>query len=67
MHGINMSHPGAQEYIDSLADLYATEWKLDFLKVDCVFGQVRSPGQRTELKFYRSMTNRIRFEKRGLS
>ena len=33
-----MSHPGAEAYIESLADLYASEWALDFLKVDCVFG-----------------------------
>lgn len=34
-----MTHPGAEAYIDSLADLYAKEWELDFLKIDCVFGQ----------------------------
>lgn len=39
VHGINMSHPASEAYIDSLADLYAHEWELDFLKVDCVFGQ----------------------------
>jgi hypothetical protein len=64
VHGINMSHPGAQEYIDSLADLYATEWKLDFLKVDCVFGQVRSANGPNRSS---GMTNRTSFETHGPS
>lgn len=38
LHGINHSHPGAGPYMASLADLYADEWQLDFLKIDCVFG-----------------------------
>ena len=34
-HAIDFSKPGAQEYIQSIADLFA-EWKIDFLKFDGV-------------------------------
>ena len=27
-----MTHPGAEAYIDSLADMYAEEWELDLLR-----------------------------------
>mmetsp|Transcript_32719 Transcript_32719/g.85646 ORF Transcript_32719/g.85646 Transcript_32719/m.85646 type:complete len:485 (-) Transcript_32719:466-1920(-) len=37
VHGINMSHPGAEPFIASLAEQYA-QWGVDMLKVDCVFG-----------------------------
>ena len=33
MLGINMTQPGAQEYYDSLAELYAS-WHVDFIKAD---------------------------------
>jgi len=33
MYGLNMSKPGAQEYLNSLLQLYA-EWGVDFIKVD---------------------------------
>lgn len=33
MYGINMSKKGAQEYLNSLLDLYS-EWDTDFIKVD---------------------------------
>ena len=33
MYGLNMSKPGAQEYLNSLLKLYV-EWGVDFLKVD---------------------------------
>jgi len=33
MYGLNMSKPGAQEYLNSLLALY-TSWGVDFLKVD---------------------------------
>lgn len=33
MFGLNMSHPGAQAYIDSLLALYAA-WDVDFIKAD---------------------------------
>ena len=33
MYGVDMSKPGAQEYYNSLADLYA-EWGVDYVKAD---------------------------------
>jgi len=36
-YGVNMSHPAAQSYYDSIVQLYA-DWELDFIKVDCIFG-----------------------------
>jgi hypothetical protein len=33
MYGINMTRPGAQEYYDSIAELYAS-WHVDFIKAD---------------------------------
>ena len=40
LHGLNYSHPGTKAYIVSLAELYSTDWELDMLKIDCVFGGV---------------------------
>ena len=33
MYGLNMKKPGAQEYLNSILELYA-EWGVDFIKVD---------------------------------
>ncbi len=33
MYGLNMAKPGAQEYLNSILDLYA-QWGVDFIKVD---------------------------------
>ena len=33
MYGVDMSKPGAQEYYNSLAELYA-EWGVDYIKID---------------------------------
>jgi len=33
MYGLNMSKPGAQEYLNSILELYAS-WDVDFIKVD---------------------------------
>ena len=33
MYGLNMSKPGAQEYLNSILKLYAS-WEVDFIKVD---------------------------------
>ncbi len=37
MYGIDLAKPGAQDYYDSIAKLYA-EWGLDFIKADDMFG-----------------------------
>jgi hypothetical protein len=36
-YGVNMSHPAAVPYYDSLISLYA-QWGVDFVKIDCIFG-----------------------------
>ncbi len=33
MYGLNMKHPGAQAYLNSLFELYAS-WEIDFVKID---------------------------------
>ena len=33
MYGVDMSKPGAQDYYDSIAQLYAS-WAVDFIKAD---------------------------------
>ncbi|HEX3083143.1 MAG TPA: glycoside hydrolase family 27 protein, partial [Pyrinomonadaceae bacterium] len=34
-YGLNVTHPAAQAYYDSLAQQYAT-WGVDFIKIDCI-------------------------------
>ena len=34
MYGLNMSKPGAQEYLNSILELYTKDWDVDFIKVD---------------------------------
>ena len=45
-HGINMSHPAAQPFYDSLAELW-TEWGTDSVKVDC--NRLKWTGARQEV------------------
>jgi hypothetical protein len=45
MYGIDMSRPGAQEYYNSLFDLYAS-WGVDFVKVD----DILSPFHEKEIE-----------------
>ena len=33
---INVSHPGGRAFYDSLYEQYLTDWKVDFIKNDCV-------------------------------
>jgi alpha-galactosidase len=35
--GVNHSHPAAQAYYDSLAELFVKDWGLDFVKFDCSY------------------------------
>jgi hypothetical protein len=42
---INVSHPGGRAFYDSLYEQYITEWKVDFVKNDCVFGIDFRPAQ----------------------
>ena len=48
MYGLNMEHPGAQAYLDSMFELYAS-WGLDFVKVD----DLSRPYYSTEIEGYR--------------
>ncbi len=45
MYGLNMSRPGAQEYLNSLFELYAS-WGVDFVKVDDLINPYGSPAYR---------------------
>jgi len=47
MWGLDMKKPGAQEYLNSLLELYAS-WGLDFLKVD----DISSPYRQAEIEGY---------------
>jgi hypothetical protein len=48
MYGLDMSKPGAQEYLNSLLDLYA-QWGVDFIKVD----DLSRPYHMAEIEGYR--------------
>lgn len=48
MYGLNMAKPGAQEYLNSLLDLYAS-WGVDFIKVD----DLSRPYSAPEVEGYR--------------
>ncbi len=47
MYGVDMSKPGAQEYYDSVMELYA-EWGVDFIKVDDISGGGKTPYYKEE-------------------
>ena len=42
---VNMSHPAGQAYFDSLYAQYYDDWRVDFIKNDCVFGNQFVPDQ----------------------
>jgi alpha-galactosidase len=48
MYGLDMHKPGAQEYLNSLLDLYAS-WGVDFIKVD----DISRPYSAAEIEGYR--------------
>ncbi len=48
MYGLNMRHPGAQQYLNSLLELYA-DWGVDFIKVD----DLSRPYSAAEVEGYR--------------
>jgi len=48
MYGLDMSKPGAQAYLNSLLDLYAS-WGVDFIKVD----DISRPYHKEEIEGYR--------------
>jgi len=47
MYGVDMSKPGAQEYYNSLAELYA-KWGVDFIKIDDIDMDEKYPYRREE-------------------
>lgn len=55
MYGVDMSKPGAQEYYDSVFDLFAT-WGVDFVKVD----DISRPYHRAEIEAVRKAIDRTR-------
>jgi hypothetical protein len=48
MYGLNMKKPGAQEYLNSILNLYA-EWNVDFIKVD----DIARPYSAAEIEGYK--------------
>lgn len=52
MYGLDMSKPGAQEYLNSILDLYAS-WGVDFIKVD----DISRPYREAEIEGYRKAIN----------
>jgi alpha-galactosidase len=57
MYGLNMSHPAAQAYLNSLFQLYAS-WGVDFVKVDDLINPYGSPAYRqSEIEGYRTAIN----------
>ncbi|HEX3029225.1 MAG TPA: carbohydrate-binding protein, partial [Clostridia bacterium] len=57
MYGLNMSHPAAQAYLNSLFQLYAS-WGVDFVKVDDLINPYGSPAYRqSEIQGYRTAIN----------
>jgi hypothetical protein len=57
MYGLNMSHPAAQAYLDSIFQLYAS-WGVDFVKVDDLINPYGSPAFRqSEVQGYRTAIN----------
>ena len=57
MYGLNMSHAGAQAYLNSLFELYAS-WGIDFVKVDDLINPYGSPAYRqSEIEAYRTAIN----------
>jgi alpha-galactosidase len=48
MYGLDMKKPGAQEYLNSLLELYAS-WGVDFIKVD----DIARPYREAEIEGYR--------------
>jgi len=49
MWGVDMTKPGAQEYYDSVAELYAS-WDVDFIKVDDMGSHLFQPAEMKALR-----------------
>ena len=52
MWGVDMTKPGAQEYYNSLFELYAS-WGVDFVKIDDIDGDPNYPYRRSEVEAVR--------------
>ena len=50
MYGVDATKPGAQEYYDSLLELYAS-WGVDFIKVDDICVKYGVPGNENTLTY----------------
>ena len=50
MYGLDATKPGAQEYYDSIIELYAS-WGVDFLKVDDICVKYGRPGDESTLAY----------------
>ncbi len=52
MYGLDMNKPGAQEYLNSIIELYK-EWDVDFIKVD----DISRPYHKAEIEGYKKAIN----------
>lgn len=50
MYGLDTTKPGAQDYYDSILELYAS-WGVDFIKVDDICVKYGRPGDESTLKY----------------
>ena len=50
MYGLDTTKPGAQEYYDSILELYAS-WGVDFIKVDDICVKYGRPGDESTLEY----------------
>jgi hypothetical protein len=55
MFGLNMSKPGAQDYLNSILKLYAS-WDVDFIKVD----DIARPYSNAEIEGYKKGHSELR-------
>ena len=52
MYGLDASRPGAQEYVDSIMELYAS-WGVDFIKIDDICVNYKVPGDESTISYCR--------------
>ena len=56
---VNASHPGAQPYYDSLAQLFVEEWGVSFVKFDCAYLPHGVESSMQELLLFASAMDKV--------
>lgn len=57
---VNASHPGAQPYYDSLAQLFVEEWGVSFVKFDCAYLPHGVESSMQELLLFASAMDKVK-------